>query len=178
MPIGGMIDWSITTGPSVIPSIFGIEKPQMSASITPTFLPRRLKAIARLVVTDDFPTPPLPEETAITLVGEPPWPTLGPPESRRRVIIAVRASSSMTVVSTVDAIADRSRDSPPQFVGVRIVGYGQRDQGLESCQQTLVDLGDHRQFTDASTKEWVDHRLDGASLVVRNGHCIPYADSG
>ena len=40
------------------PIIRGIEKPQMSASSTPTVNPRAASAAARLTVTDDFPTPP------------------------------------------------------------------------------------------------------------------------
>ena len=49
-----------------MPSMRGIEKPQMSASMTPTAKPRSARAAARLAVTDDFPTPPLPEATAST----------------------------------------------------------------------------------------------------------------
>ena len=46
----------------------GIEKPQMSASSTPTVSPRAASAAARFAVTDDLPTPPLPLPTAITRV--------------------------------------------------------------------------------------------------------------
>jgi hypothetical protein len=35
----------------------------MSASTTPTFMPLAAIAAARLTVTDDLPTPPLPEAT-------------------------------------------------------------------------------------------------------------------
>src|ERR687895_1319310 len=45
----------------------GIEYPQTSASSTPTFLPSATSAAARLTVSDDLPTPPLPEPTQITL---------------------------------------------------------------------------------------------------------------
>ena len=45
---------------SGIPSMRGIEKPQMSASRTPTVLPDAASAAARFTVTDDLPTPPLP----------------------------------------------------------------------------------------------------------------------
>ena len=38
----------------------------MSASSTPTVRPRRAMATARLTVTELFPTPPLPEATAMT----------------------------------------------------------------------------------------------------------------
>ena len=43
----------------------------MSASSTPTFSPFWAIAAARLTVTLDLPTPPLPEATAKTLVSEP-----------------------------------------------------------------------------------------------------------
>jgi hypothetical protein len=46
----------------------GIEKPQTSASITATLLPRAARETARFVVTDDLPTPPLPEAMSSTRV--------------------------------------------------------------------------------------------------------------
>ncbi len=57
-----------------------MEKPQTSASITPTVLPSRARATARLAVTVDLPTPPLPEDTAMTRVRLP-----GPPIVTSRV---------------------------------------------------------------------------------------------
>ena len=45
---------------SVMPSRRGTEKPQMSASSTPTVRPWRARATARLTVTELLPTPPLP----------------------------------------------------------------------------------------------------------------------
>ncbi len=59
---GGKSIWSITTGSRSAPSMRGIEKPYTSASMTPTEWPRCASATARFVVTDDFPTPPLPDE--------------------------------------------------------------------------------------------------------------------
>ena len=49
-------------------SMRGTEKPQMSASSTPTLRPVAAMAAARFTVTDDLPTPPLPEATSTTLV--------------------------------------------------------------------------------------------------------------
>ena len=43
----------------------------MSASTTPTLSPSAAIATARLAVTDDLPTPPLPDAIAYTLVSEP-----------------------------------------------------------------------------------------------------------
>ena len=42
----------------------------MSASSTPTLRPCAARPTARLVVTDDLPTPPLPEAIANTRVSE------------------------------------------------------------------------------------------------------------
>jgi hypothetical protein len=43
----------------------------MSASTTPTERPRWARATARFTVSEDLPTPPLPEATAYTRVREP-----------------------------------------------------------------------------------------------------------
>ena len=45
----------------------------MSASTTPTLWPRAARATARLVVTDDLPTPPLPDEISNGRVFDPGW---------------------------------------------------------------------------------------------------------
>ena len=50
------------------PSMRGTEKPQMSASSTPTVKPLAARAAARLTVTEDLPTPPLPEAMVSTRV--------------------------------------------------------------------------------------------------------------
>src|ERR1044071_8806154 len=68
--VGGTITSPITPGLRSTPNIRGIEKPQTSASIAATRRPRLANATARLVVTDDFPTPPLPDDTASTRVRE------------------------------------------------------------------------------------------------------------
>ncbi len=51
-----------------MPSMRGTEKPQMSASRTPTVKPIDAIAAARLTVTELLPTPPLPEAMASTRV--------------------------------------------------------------------------------------------------------------
>ena len=50
---------------SSTPNILGILGPKMSVSSNPTLYPKRAKAIARLAETVLFPTPPLPELTAM-----------------------------------------------------------------------------------------------------------------
>ena len=51
-----------------MPSIRGTEKPQTSASTTAVRCPAAARATPRFTVTDDFPTPPLPEAISITRV--------------------------------------------------------------------------------------------------------------
>ena len=67
---GGMSMSSMTVGAWDTPSIRGMEKPQTSASTTATSRPRPARATARLVVTDDLPTPPLPDAMSSTRVDE------------------------------------------------------------------------------------------------------------
>ena len=75
----------------------------MSASTTPTDSPRAASAAARLTVTDDLPTPPLPDATQYTRVSEPGWANgiTGSAASPRRLRRkAVRCSSLITSSST------------------------------------------------------------------------------
>ncbi len=62
--MGGRIMSSTLVGVRSTPSIRGTEKPYTSASSTPTWSPSAAIAAARLEVTDDLPTPPLPEAIA------------------------------------------------------------------------------------------------------------------
>ena len=98
----GTIFLSRASTSPVIPSSLGTENPQMSASSTPTVSPRRARATARLTVTELFPTPPLPEATAITravsgmsVTGAGFWASC-----RARAMTALRWSASITPVST------------------------------------------------------------------------------
>ena len=62
---------STRVGAWVMPISAGTEKPYTSASTIPTRSPWAARAQARLTVTEDLPTPPLPLATAYTLVSEP-----------------------------------------------------------------------------------------------------------
>ena len=70
---GGMIIPSRAVGGWSTPIIRGTEKPKMSASTSPTLRPEAAMAAARLTVTEDLPTPPLPDVTARTRVRLPFW---------------------------------------------------------------------------------------------------------
>ena len=61
---GGMIMLSSWLGGYSTPIMRGMENPKMSASTSPTFIPRAAMEAARLAVTEDLPTPPLPEAIA------------------------------------------------------------------------------------------------------------------
>src|SRR5579884_1848570 len=65
----GMIIWSMMVGRPDTPIIRGMLNPYTSASTTPTVLPRRARATARLTVTVDLPTPPFPLAMLRTRVG-------------------------------------------------------------------------------------------------------------
>src|SRR5829696_5379441 len=67
---GGTMTSSMRPGGALMPSMRGIEKPHTSASTAATRRPRLASAIERLVVTDDLPTPPLPDATARMRVRE------------------------------------------------------------------------------------------------------------
>ena len=82
-----------------IPSRRGTEKPQMSASRSPTTSPRRARATARLTVTDDFPTPPLPDDTARTRA------VAGMSVARARSSWALRRARSMSALRSAASIS-------------------------------------------------------------------------
>ena len=104
--IGGRIIDSTCVGRSVVPIIRGIECPWMSASSSPTEIPRAAIAAARLTVTVDLPTPPLPDATAYTRVSDPGWANgmTGSRESPRNCLrSSVRCSSFITSRLTLTA---------------------------------------------------------------------------
>ena len=53
-----------------MPNILGIEGPVISASRIPTLYPLRAIVMAIKLVTEDLPTPPLPDTTPITCLTE------------------------------------------------------------------------------------------------------------
>src|SRR5437660_7100286 len=76
----------------------------MSASTTPTDRPLAASAAARLTVTLDLPTPPLPDATAYTLVREPGWANgmtgSAPDPPRSLACSPLRCSSDITPKAT------------------------------------------------------------------------------
>ena len=71
----------------------------MSASRSPTTRPRRARATARLTVTDDLPTPPLPDDTARTRA------VAGMSVDRARSSWALRRARSMSALRSAASIS-------------------------------------------------------------------------
>ena len=87
-------------------NIRGIEKPQMSASRTPTTLPAAASAAARFTVTDDLPTPPLPLAIARTraVVGTAVSVAFSRAFQRARVMTADRSSAFISPQSILTLV--------------------------------------------------------------------------
>ena len=102
-----------TPGFSLTPNMRGIEGPVMSPSRMPTLSPRRFNPTASSPATSDFPTPPLPDITAMTCLmpfcSAMPLTFMPPPE-------ATAVASGRPVGSLpVDAKVLRSRSSSSTF---------------------------------------------------------------
>lgn len=100
----------------------------MSASTTPTFRPSAAIAAARLTVTEDLPTPPLPEATAYTRVSEPGLAngtsrSAVPPRSEEAS--SLRCSSLITSSSTVTPVTPSTRDTASRTFAVIVSRIGQ-----------------------------------------------------
>ena len=118
---GGMSRSPTLVGRSVMPSMPVIEKPWMSASSTPTRSPSSAIAAARFAVTEDLPTPPLPEETARMRVREPgSLKGIARRPSRRRRVSSARCSSVIAEVST------RTSVSPGTVAAASAVSFSMR----------------------------------------------------
>ena len=85
-----------------MPSMRGIEKPHTSASTAATLCPRCASATARFVVTDDLPTPPLPDAIASTRVR-------GVGERVRPVRVAGRRRRARARAAAAEPLAERLR---------------------------------------------------------------------
>src|SRR5829696_3246852 len=110
----------------------------MSASTIPTDSPRAARDAARFTVTDDLPTPPLPEATAYTLVNEPGSAngmrgSAASPRSWRRS--AVRCSSLITSSCTRTSLTP----STPRTAAVTSLVIRSRIGQPATVSQTATD---------------------------------------
>ena len=99
----------------------------MSASTMPTRRPLAARAAARLTVTEDLPTPPLPEAIAKTRMVVPGWAKgmtgSAPPRSWSRS--ALRWASSITSVVTVTSSTPSSSATAAYVFCWRVSRIGQ-----------------------------------------------------
>jgi len=104
-----------------IPSMRGTEKPQMSASMRPTLKPRMARAAAIFTVTEDLPTPPLPEAMASTRVvaGMAVGPALSAAFFLARSMVAA-FSSLLSSVQSILTLVMPGNDSMRALVSLRI----------------------------------------------------------
>ena len=166
-----------------IPSRRGTENPQMSASSTPTVSPRWARATARLTVTEDLPTPPLPEATArtravsgmsVTAPG-PPAPAPGP--------VHERTALGGVHLPHDDLDPTHAREAPDAGLDVVLIwvrrgqpGHGQGHLDLDLPVGVHAQGPDHAQIDDVVAQLGVDHpQQRGADRLLgwgrgRRGH--------
>ena len=148
-----------------IPSRRGTEKPQMSASRRPTTSPRWARATARLTVTDDFPTPPLPDDTARTRA------VAGMSVDRARSSCALRRARSMSALrsaASISPMTTSTRRTPGRLptrdstscleLGPQgAARHGQGDFHLDPPVGVDAHRPDHAQIDDVVAELGVDH---------------------
>ena len=157
----------------------GTLKPQMSASRTPTVSPLAASAAARLTVTDDLPTPPLPLATARTRVvdGTSVGAACSRALNRARCIAADFCSCGHLAVldlhrahagQAADLRLDVLRDLRPQ----RAAGGGERDVDHDVAVRAHPDVVDHAQVDDGGVQLGVDdaRRACAGRRRPRAGH--------
>ena len=148
---GGSSIWSITTGGRTTPSMRGMEKPYTSASITATDLPAWASATARLVVSDDLPTPPLPEAMSRTRVVDDgsengmarpsacPWAGWLPAVALGSPCNICRSSVRSSSVMTVNSMAAESTPSSATTASVTRRSISLRSGHPEIVRATSTD---------------------------------------
>ncbi len=180
----------MTTGGRSMPSMRGIEKPQTSASTTAVFLPRLARLTARLVVTDDLPTPPLPEATSSTRVFEDgsangmarpsawPWaawlPAVAPGSPTICWRTAARSSSVITSkVTRTESTSSRAWTASPTR---RSISFFSGQPGTVRATSTWTDAAvdpheaDHAQVDDAAVQFGVLDRSEDVDDLGLGGH--------
>ena len=123
----------------------------MSASTMPTLSPERAIETARLTVTEDLPTPPLPEAIAKTLVSEPGWAkgisrAAWPPRSV--ACSAERCSSFITPKSTWTSVTPGTVRTAAVTSLVRVSRIGQPETVSRMLDGDRAGRGDRRRRLD------------------------------
>ena len=146
----------------------------MSASRTPTSWPSAASAAARLTASDDLPTPPLPDATAITRVVAGSCTPFGSAPPRSLVVSAARSSGVITSKCRRDRGDARQR---PDVTGdlllearaQRAAGDGERDRDGDVGAVDL-DLADHVELGDRLPQLRVDDERERSEDLVASRH--------
>ena len=143
--------------------------------MTPTCWPKPSSAAARLTVSDDLPTPPLPLATAITRVAgssEIDFSGRAAAKLRRQRRLLVRAHhvepqlDALHAGHAADVLGDLILERVPQ----RAAGDRERDRDGDIAPFDL-DRADHVELGHGLAQLGVDHALERAQhLVAVNGH--------
>ena len=160
------------------PSMRGTLKPQMSASSTPTVRPRAASAAARLTVTDDLPTPPLPLAIGRTRVSSPAPRSArrprGPGSGRAASPRSSAPGSSRRTRRTTPVTPGRPRtfDSTSVVIWPRSGHPAVVSATLHrrrARRRVDPDVVDHPEIDDAHVQLGVDHAREHAPDVVLGG---------
>ena len=139
-------------------------------------MPSAASAAARLTVSVDLPTPPLPEPTQTTLAtrrarrsGSAPRPEL--------LLQAGLLLVGEDVEGDVDAgdageRADGVRDGGLEVAADRAAGSGQRDGDVDRPVGAGVDRPDHAELDDVLPQLGIDDALERLEDLVMGGHAI------
>ena len=131
----------------------------MSASTTPTYRPWVAMAAARLAVTEDLPTPPLPEVTAYTRVRLPGW------------VKGMTGSAHLHVGDALD-LTDLATRVRGDRVLERAAGHGEQYADGHGARLADLDRFDHAEIGDRTAELGVDDSAQSLTNCVfgRCGH--------
>ena len=152
----------------------GIEYPHTSASSTPTRLPSAASAAARLAVSVDLPTPPLPEPTHSTFAtcASAPVRQAAPPElllQRGLLLIGEHVEVDVHVRDPLQR-RDGLRDRGLEVALDRAAGRGQRHGHIDHAVAGHVDRAHHVELDDRPPQLGVDHGLQRLAYLLFVGH--------
>ena len=139
-------------------------------------MPSAASAAARLAVTLDLPTPPLPDPMQITLLtwasapsGRVPRPSLRP-----SACFSGSESTSKLEVDAGDALhpANRLVDPGLEVTADRAAGGRQRDHHIDDAVGMDIDRAHHLELDDVTAQLGVDHGAQRLGHLVFGRHAI------
>ena len=152
----------------------GSSSPTRRRPARPRGCPRRASAAARLAVTVDLPTPPLPEPTQITFLTARARPrggrrgraSAGGPASPR----AERTSKPTLTAATPSSARTRLRDGLLEVGADRAAGGGQRDDHVDARRRRGCRSSAPSRARRCAPQLGVDDRAERVADLVVGGH--------